>query len=47
MFVSHLGGVMVSVLATGPKVCRFKPGQSERNVNVGVVIVRAGFCIFR
>jgi hypothetical protein len=22
----HLGGVMVSVLAIGPKVCGFKPG---------------------
>jgi hypothetical protein len=22
---SHLGGVIVSTLATGPKVCRFKP----------------------
>jgi hypothetical protein len=25
-----LGGVMVSVLPTGPKVCRFKPGQGDK-----------------
>jgi hypothetical protein len=24
-----LGGVVVSVLATGPKVCRFKPGRGR------------------
>jgi hypothetical protein len=24
-----LGGLEVSVLATGPKVCRFKPGQGQ------------------
>jgi hypothetical protein len=27
---SCLGGVVVSVLATGPKGCRFKPGQGYR-----------------
>jgi hypothetical protein len=26
---SRLGGVKVSVLAIGPKVCKFKPGQSD------------------
>jgi hypothetical protein len=26
---SCLGGVMVTVLAIGPKVCRFKPGQGD------------------
>jgi hypothetical protein len=25
----HLGGVVVSVLATGPKGCRFKPSQGD------------------
>jgi hypothetical protein len=25
--VSHLGGVVVSVLATGPKVCWYVPGK--------------------
>jgi hypothetical protein len=28
-FESRLGGVMVSVLATGPKVCGFEPGQGD------------------
>jgi hypothetical protein len=27
--VSRPGGVVVSVLATGPKGCRFKPGQGD------------------
>jgi hypothetical protein len=26
---SRLGGVVVSVLATGPKGCGFKPGQGD------------------
>jgi hypothetical protein len=26
---SRLGGVMVNVLATGPKVCGFEPGRSD------------------
>jgi hypothetical protein len=26
---SRLGGVVVSVLATGPKGCRFEPGQGD------------------
>jgi hypothetical protein len=29
MFVSHLGGVVVSVLATGPKDRGFKPSLSD------------------
>jgi hypothetical protein len=28
-FNSRLGGVVVSVLATGPKVCGFEPGQGD------------------
>jgi hypothetical protein len=28
-YVSHFSGVVVSVLATGPKGCRFKPGQGD------------------
>jgi hypothetical protein len=27
--LSRLGGVVVSVLATGPKGCGFEPGQSD------------------
>jgi hypothetical protein len=27
---SRLGGVVVSVLATGPKGCGLKPGQGDR-----------------
>jgi hypothetical protein len=27
--LSRLGGVVVSVLATGPKVCGFEPGQGD------------------
>ena len=26
-----LGGLVVSVLATGPKVCGFKPGRGDKN----------------
>jgi hypothetical protein len=27
--VGRLGGVVVSLLSTGPKVCRFEPGQGD------------------
>jgi hypothetical protein len=27
--ISHVGGVVVTVLATGPKGCGFKPGQGD------------------
>jgi hypothetical protein len=27
--LGHLGGVMVSVIATGPKGCGFEPGQGD------------------
>jgi hypothetical protein len=29
IFLRHLGGVVVSVLANGPKGCRFKPDQGK------------------
>jgi hypothetical protein len=29
MQLSHLGGIVVSVLATGPKGCGFEPGQGD------------------
>jgi hypothetical protein len=37
MQFSHLGGVVVSVLATGPKGCGFKPGRVDgflRAINI-------------
>jgi hypothetical protein len=32
--LSCLGGVMLSMLATGPKVHRFKPGQGDGLIRV-------------
>jgi hypothetical protein len=32
--LSRLGDVVVSVLATGPKGCRFKPGQGDEFLRV-------------
>jgi hypothetical protein len=28
-YICHLGGVVVSVLATGPKGCGFEPGKGD------------------
>jgi hypothetical protein len=28
-YISRLGGVVISVLATGPKGCGFEPGQGD------------------
>jgi hypothetical protein len=38
-YVSHLGGIMISVLATGPKGHGFKPGRGDGFL--GVINIRS------
>jgi hypothetical protein len=41
---SLIGGVMVSVLANGPKVCGFKPGRGD--VFLRTTKIRSKFNVF-